>query len=108
MSTCHPESQPYPGLHKKKPDQQFKAGDSTPLLCSQEILPGLLHPALVHPVEDRHGPVRASPEEGHENCHRAGTPLLQGKTERVVVAQPGEEKTAVTPYCSLLILKGGL
>jgi len=37
-----------------------------------------------------------------------GTPLLQGKSERVGVVQPGEEKAAGRSYCSLSILKGGL
>ncbi|GAB0190612.1 hypothetical protein GRJ2_001526500 [Grus japonensis] len=28
MHACSPESQPYPGLHQKKRDQQVKGGDS--------------------------------------------------------------------------------
>ncbi|KAK4817941.1 hypothetical protein QYF61_002785 [Mycteria americana] len=71
-----PESQPYPGLHKKKHGQQVKGGDSVPLLCSGETPPGLLHPALEPSAQERHGPVGACLEEGHKNSQRDGTPLL--------------------------------
>jgi len=45
---------------------------------------------------------------GHKNHGRAGTPLLQGKAERLGLVQPGEEKAAGRPYSSLSVPEGGL
>lgn len=45
--------------------QQVEGSDSSPQLYSHEIPPGMLHPALVFPVQERH--VRVGPEERQEN-----------------------------------------
>ena len=72
------------------------------------ILIRVLRPALGPSAQEGHGPAGVGPEEGHENDLRAGASLLQGQAERPGVAQPGEEKAARRPYCSLSVLKGGL
>jgi len=56
--------------------QQVKGGYSASLLRSGESPPGVLHPALEPSAKERHRPVGAGPEEGHENDPRAGAPLL--------------------------------
>ena len=100
MCACSPESQPYPGLHKKKGVHQDKGDDSPPLLCSRETSPGVLHPVLGSPPQERFGPVRVVTKEGHENDQRAGTSVLWRKVETVAVVQPAEQKALGTPYCS--------
>ncbi|GAB0190062.1 cAMP-dependent protein kinase inhibitor alpha [Grus japonensis] len=64
------------GCIKTNVDQQVKGGDSPPLLCSGGTPPGVLRPALEPSAQERHGPVGAGPEEGHEDDQRDGTPLL--------------------------------
>ena len=108
MCARSPEGQLYPGLHQKKCFQQVEGGDSAILLRSGETPPGVLHPALEPSTNEGCGAVRAGPEEGHKNDQRAGAHLLRGKAERVGVVQPGEEKAAGRPYCSLPVPEWGL
>jgi len=42
MCPHSPESQMCPGLHQKKCGQQVKRGNTAPLLCPGETLPGVL------------------------------------------------------------------
>jgi len=45
-------------------------------LCTDEALPGILHPDVESSVQVRHGPVGVLSEEGHQNDPWDGTPLL--------------------------------
>ena len=67
MYACSLESQPYPGLHQKKCGQQAEGGDSAPLLCSDETLPGVVHPALEPSALEWHVAIGAGAEEGHKS-----------------------------------------
>jgi len=69
---------------------------------------GVLHQALEPSAQLRHGHAEAGPEEGHKNDLRDGTPLLQGKAEKVRAVLPGEEKAERRPYSSLPVPEGGL
>jgi len=62
MCPRSPESQPYPGLHQKKCDQQGEGGDPAPLLGSGEASPGVLCPDVESSVEERHEPVGMHPK----------------------------------------------
>jgi len=72
---CAPEGQPYPAASKAH-CQQVEGGDSAPLLCSGESLPGVLCPTLEPPAQQGHAAVGVRPEEGHKDDPRAVTPLL--------------------------------
>ena len=45
-------------------------------LCSGEASPGILHPDVESSAQERHGPIRLHPGEGHKNDPRDGAPLL--------------------------------
>jgi len=83
MTAHSPGSKLRPGLHQKKHGQLVKIDDSVALFCSGETPPGVLCPALEPSAQERCGAVGADPEEGHKHYQRDGTPLVQGKAERV-------------------------
>lgn len=66
MCVCSPETQSYPGMHQNKHDQQAEGGESLRLLRCHETTPGLLHPGLWTPTQERHRLLRADTEEGHK------------------------------------------
>lgn len=69
FSWLSPESQPHPGLHQRKCDQQDMREGVLPLLCPGEAPPGVPCPALGSPAQKGHRPIGASPEEGHQVHH---------------------------------------
>jgi len=77
-------------------------------LCSCKKPPGVVRPALVCSVQERHRSVRAGPEQVHEKDQRAGAPPLWRKAERVGAVQPGEEEVRGRPCFHLSIFKRDL
>ena len=88
--------------------QQVEGGGPAPLLWAGEASPGVLRSDVKSSVQERHGPVRVHPEEGHKNDLRDGTPLLQRQAERAGTVQPGEEKGPGRPESSLSVSAGKL
>lgn len=82
MCACSPESKSYPGLQKKKCDQQLK-GASVPLLYPHEIPPGVLDPTLGSSAQERQNLVqwvlreatKMPREQEHLSCE---VPLRKG------------------------------
>ena len=59
-------------------------------------------------MQDRHGPVRAHPDEGHRNDSKNGTPPYRGEAERAGAVQHGEEKAPGIPESGVSVSKRGL
>ena len=70
MWGCRPEGQLYLGLHQEKHDQQVKGRDSALLICSCEILHGVLHPFV--------GPQHKKDIELVEQLQRRATTMIKG------------------------------
>jgi len=95
-------------MHQKQHGQQVKGGDSAPLLRSGEIPPGVLCPAL--------GPQHRKDMDLLEWVRRRTTKMIRGmehlsceeRLRELGAVQPGEEKAAGRPYCSLPVPEGAL
>ena len=68
------EANPILGCIQSSVASLVEGGDFAPRLHSRETPPAVLCPA-----QERHGPVRAGPEEGHKNGQRDKTALLMKK-----------------------------
>ena len=84
----------------------MEGGDPALILCAGETSPGVLCHDTGSSVQERQGPVRACPEEGHKNDPRDGTPPLQGQAERTGAVLPGEEKALGRPDSGLSVSEG--
>ena len=85
MCLCSPESQPYPGLHQNKCDQQVEGGDPVPLLCTDRTIlhssPEKLHPDVEFSVQERHL---------LESVQRRATKMIQGMEHLSYEVKPRE------------------
>lgn len=91
VHTCSLEIQQY---------EKIKEGDSAPLLCSSETIPGycaqlwgLQHKGMMEVQV-------AKSRGGHKGDWRAGGPLLKEKAERAGVVHPEKEKALGRPHGS--------
>ena len=65
-------------------------------------------PGMEPPVQEGQRAVGEGPEEGHEDDQGAAVPLLQRQADRAGLVQPGKQKAARRPHCSLPVFKGSL
>lgn len=100
------ESQPYSGLHQEKNGQQGKGGDCVPLLCTDEISPGVVCPDVESSEQETHRPVGVCSEEDHRSDPRDGTSVLREQTERAGAVWSRKEKAPVRPKGDLQERRG--
>ncbi|KAJ7419678.1 hypothetical protein WISP_52551 [Willisornis vidua] len=82
----------------------LRRGDSYPLLCSHKTPSGVLRPALGPSEQDGHGPVRESPDEGHEDDQRAGALPYEDRLRKLGLSGL-EEKSLREDLTGTLVLE---
>lgn len=70
---------------------RYEGGDSSSLLSTGKVIPGILYPILNSSVEERHGHNKESPIKGHKSDEGTKASLPFQKTERAGFACPREE-----------------
>lgn len=70
---------------------RYEGGDSSPLLSTGKVIPGILYPILNSLVQERHGHKKESPIKGRKGDEGTKASLPCQKTERAGTACPREE-----------------
>ena len=98
MCPCCQEGQWCPGVYEEEGGQWVKGEPPPPLLCPSEVPPGVLHPVLGSPVQERLGTAGESPAESYKDDEGTGASLVGEKAEGAGLVQPEEEKAERGSY----------